>query len=281
MTVHTVGIAHRDGCRGRAAGRHLAVAAVSDRPCAEVLDLQDLDLEACNRRELDAGKGADPVDADAEAHHVELKLREALDAGGVEDMSHRNVAERGGDCAYAFGIERNLAESEIVLSGVLGHTEMRIDRLHPHFIVRGEEIKERRQFLGHEAEAVHPGVQFDMDRISLDAAAPQLRAEDLKRVDVGDARFEPVVDDLGKEIRTCGKDQDRQRDAACAQFHPFHRQGHSKVVGAFSLHHGGEFDGTVAVCIGLDQNKKFGGVLQLRTEIAVVLPASLQVELQP
>ena len=122
MAVQAVRITHGDGGDDGAGRGHVAVAAVADGAVldAQRLDLQHLDLERRHRGEAHAGQGADAVDADAQAHHVVLVLGEALDAGGVQDVPHRLVAEGFGD-RPGIGLEhRDLPQGKSVFGRILG-----------------------------------------------------------------------------------------------------------------------------------------------------------------
>ena len=127
MPVNAVGIAHRDGGDDGARGG-FAPAAVADGVArAEVLDLQDFAFQRSYRGELHARKRADAVDADAQAHHVVLVLREALNAGGIEDVAHGPVADPVHDGLRVPLEEVELGRREGIFFRVLGHAEVRED----------------------------------------------------------------------------------------------------------------------------------------------------------
>ena len=58
-----------------------------------MLHLQHLDLEGRDVPEFHARDRADAVYPYSQAHHVELELREAFYAGGVEHVPHRAVTK--------------------------------------------------------------------------------------------------------------------------------------------------------------------------------------------
>ena len=94
MAVDSVGIAAGDGGDYGAFRGDVPAAAVADGAVRrfQLFDLQNLDLQRCNGRELCSGKGANSVDAYSQAHHVELVLRETFYSGGIEDVPERFVA---------------------------------------------------------------------------------------------------------------------------------------------------------------------------------------------
>ena len=209
-----------------------------------------------------------------------LVLGETLDPGGVEHVPHRLVAERIRH-GPGIGLEhRNLPKGEVVFGRILCRCQMGINALDAHLTVLPQEIQQSRQFSGHKAEPVHAGVQLDVDGEVLQAAAAKFFAQRLQGVEVGDARLQPVVDDLGEEIRPGGEHEDRQGDTVAAQLHTLDRQGHGEIVGAFLLQHRGELHGPVAVGVGLDEHQQFRGRLQPAAEVAVVVPARGQAQLQ-
>ena len=134
---------------------------------------------------------------------------------------------------------------------------------------------------GHEAQAVHAGVQLDVDRVIPQALADQIRAEGVEGFQVGDAGLHAGLDDLRIEVGAGGEDDDREADTVLAQFQALDRIGDGEIVGARPLHHRGELHGAVAVCVRLDENQQFRRRVQPGTEIAVVAYATPQVQLQP
>jgi hypothetical protein len=90
-----------------------------------------------------------------------------------------------------------------------------------------------------------------------------------------------IVYDLVKEIRSGSKDKDGKADTGLAQFHSLDWQGDGKIVSTCGLHHQCELNGSMAIGIGLDQNKQLGRTLEFRPEVPVVVKAVGKVEFQP
>ena len=282
MAVDAVRIADRDGRDAGARGRDVTVTAIADGlfRVGQGLDLQDFTFERGDGRQADVRQGADAVDPDAEADHVELEFRETLDAGRVEDVPHRPVAEGFRDPVGVLPEQADLSEREGVLLRVLRHAQVREDGLDLHFGALPEQVQEFRQFAGHEAEPVHPRVQFDVDREIPESALPQDLQQLSEGEDVRDAGLQAVVDDFRVEVRAGGQDQHREGDTGLPEFHPFHGIGDGEVVRARPLHHGSELHGPVAVCVGLDQDQQFRLRFQPGAEIPVVLLTAPEIELQ-
>ena len=95
-------------------------------------------------------QGADAVDAYSEAHHIELELGEALDAGGVEDVPHRLVAQGLSQLGGILPEHLYLRKSELILLRILRNCQMREGRLHTHGRAALEILEQRRQFACHE-----------------------------------------------------------------------------------------------------------------------------------
>ena len=142
----------------------------------------------------------------------------------------------------------------------------------------GEQL---RQFAGHEAEPVHPGVQFDVDGEVPAALFPQDGAQFPEGYDVRDAGLQPFFNDFLVVVRPRGQDQDGEGDTGLPQFQPFDRIGDRQVIRARALHHGRELHGPVPVGIGLDQDQQLRLRFQQGSEVSVILLAVPQIELKP
>ena len=147
--------------------------------------------------------------------------------------------------------------------------------------MRVQVVDQGGDFRRHEAQAVHAGVQFDMDRIVVQALADQVRAEGIEGFQVGNAGLHPGLDNLRIEVRAGREDDDGETDTVLAQFQAFDGVGDGQVVGSGPLHHRTELHGAVAVRIGLDENKQFRRRFQQGTEIPVISDAAFQVQFQP
>ena len=165
VAVDAVGITHGDGGDDGARGG-LAPSTVTDGvTLAQVLDLQDFALQGSDGSELDAREGADAVDADAQAHHVVLALREALDAGGVEDMAQRLIPDTVDDGPRVPLEEVELGLGEGILLRILRDAEVGEEGLDLDLRMGVEVLDEGGDFRGHETQPVHAGVQFDVDGV--------------------------------------------------------------------------------------------------------------------
>ena len=229
---------------------------------------------------MHVGQRADAVDADSEAYHIELVLREALYAGGVKHVHKRLVANGFGQPFGTLAEEIDLPQREFVFRRILGHGKVRIHGAHPHFVVGRKELRERRQLLRHEAETVHSGVEFYVHGEALYAALPKLGAQGFQRVEVGDAGLETVVYYFREEVGARRQHEHGQGHAGTAQLHALDGQGHGEVVGAFFLHHRCEFHGSVPVGVGFHEHEQFSGWPQQRTEVTVVTPCRRQAQFQ-
>ena len=226
-------------------------------------------------------QGADAVDADSEAHHVELILRKALDAGGIQYMPHRLVAQGLPECGGVRPEHLYLPQGKLVLFGVFRHRQVREGRFHADGAAALEVFEERRQFACHEAQPVHAGVHFYMDGEVLHSAFFQHGHEGLQGLQVGDGRLQIVLDHLFEEVSPGGEHQNGQGDTRAAQLHTLYREGDGQIVGARLLHEGGEFHGPVPVGIGLDQHQHLRFLLQQGTEIPVVARSGREAQFEP
>ena len=173
VTVYAVGITYRDGGDG-GAFRGLAPSAVTHGVSgAQLLDLQDLNLQRGHGGQVHIRQGADAVDADAQAHHVVLVLREALYAGAVEDVPHRPVAYAVYDFLRALLEALQLIQGEGVLVRFVGHAEVGEQSFHAHLGALVQVFYEFRELAFHKAQAVHAGVQLDVDGVILHSFFPQ------------------------------------------------------------------------------------------------------------
>ena len=208
-------------------------------------------------------------------------MGETLDAGGIEDVVHRLVAQRCGKGIRARLEHAYLPQREIIRLRIFSGREMGINRLHLHPRAVPQEIEKVLKLSRHESQAVHACIQLDMDGKIAEAARLQDCAKSLKSVKVGDAGLQAVVDDLIEKIRPGGKHENGKADTGLAEFDALKGQRNRQVIGAAALHHRGELHRPVPVCIGLHQDEKLGGRLQAGAEVSVVLLAGRKVELQP
>ena len=115
--------------------------------------------------------------------------------------------------SFSIGLKHfYLAEGEVVGLRVFGGSEVRVDGFHSDKFAVFQEGCQFIQFACHETEAVHAGVELDMDWKVCDSAFFQYSAEDFQRVKVRNARLESAVNDFVIVICPCGEDQYRKAD---------------------------------------------------------------------
>ena len=85
-----------------------------------MLNLQYLALERSHRRKLHPGQCADAVNPYAQTYHIELVLRESLNASRIQDVPHRLVAKRVGKSPGILLKQFNLPQGEIVVVRLIG-----------------------------------------------------------------------------------------------------------------------------------------------------------------
>ena len=111
------------------------------------------------------------------------------------------------------------------------------------------------QLAGHEAEAVHSSVEFDVDREALDAAALQGGDKGLQGINIRDSGFKTVIDDLIEIVRAGCQHKNRQADTRLPQFHSLNRKRHRQIVRSGVLHHQSELHGPMTVGVGFHQHQ--------------------------
>ena len=128
---------------------------------------------------------------------------------------------------------------------------------------------------------MHASIQFNVDGEALHSALIQNSHKGLQRFQIGDGRFQPVLNHFLEEVRAGSEHQDGQGDTCAAQFDSFHRQGDGQIIGPRLLHQGGEFHGPMPVGIGLHQHQHLRLLLQQGTEIPVVASGSREAQFEP
>ena len=127
---------------------------------------------------------------------------------------------------------------------------------------------------------MHPGVQFNMDRIVSEALFTQNRNQLFQGVEVGNGGLHTGFYYFREEIRSGGEHQDWEGNTIAAEFQALYGVCYGKVIGPCTLHHCGKLHCTVTIRVCLDQNKEFGLGLKQGAEITVVAHRGIQVKLQ-
>ena len=243
-----------------------------------MLNLQYLALERRYRCKFYPGQCADAVNPYAQTYHIELVLRESLDACRIQDVPHRLVAKRVGKCPGILLKQFNLSQGEIVVFRLIRSCKMRKDGLYPHPVGLGEIILEFCKLRSHKAQTVHAGVQLDMYGVIAYISFFQCLAQNVQSTCIRDAGFQIVVNDFIEEVSPGSKHEYGLVYAGFPQLHSLHRISHCKIVSSGLSHHFRKFHGTVPVGIGLDQHQHFGLGLEQSPEIFVVVTTSGQVQ---
>ena len=217
--------------------------------------MQYLTFKRSDRRKFFLRQGTDAVNADSQAYHVKLKLRKTFDAGRIQDMAHGHVADSIGNIIHIVTEKVYLTEGERVLRRVLRHAKVGENGFDLDLRRVFEKFHQLRQFVRHKAQAVHAGVQLDVNGIVPDAPLPQNAHQLFKGVQVGNGGLHARVNNLRIKIRSRREHQDGQRDTVATQFQALHRVGNGEIVCTGALHHGCELHTAVTVCIGLHQNQ--------------------------
>lgn len=284
VAVEAVGIADREDGDARGARGDPAAVVADGVAGGDKLDLRDACFEAADGKEsvLDIGLRSDAVEADAEAHHIELGVGEADDARRVEDVSaDGRVVET---TAEVVAPERELVDlgaGEGIHVGVLAAGEVREDRGDAEREVGGEEhVGEMGDVGAIEAEAVHAGVELDMDRERGKGRGEELggrseTVEDAEAVDIG---FEVVLDDIVETILLGVHDHDREGDAVAAEFDALVGIGDGEVVDMIELERVGYLDLAGSVRGSLDHRHKFGRGSDTAAEEVEVVDESVDVD---
>ena len=124
-------------------------------------------------------------------------------------------------------------------------------------------------------------IQLQVNRISFNPPGLESVHQGFESKQVRNTGLEAIVDNLIEEIRTGGKDKDRKADTGLAELYSLDRKGDSKIIRSGILHHEGEFDSAMTVCVGFNQHKHLGRTQKLRPEVSIVIKAIREVQLQP
>ncbi len=171
-------------------------------------------------------------------------------------MPHRLVSQTGGDFTGIVNKHIYLSEGELIFRRVFGGGEVGIYGFHAYLVMDSEEVHQSRNLRCHEAQAVHPGVELDMNRKIFYTPGLQRVAKRFKREQIRYTRLKTVFYDLRKKVRPGGEHKYGQRYAVGPQLHTLHRESHSQIVRTLRLKHGGELHRPVSVSIGLDEHEQ-------------------------
>ena len=152
----------------------------------------------------------------------------------------------------------DLAEGELVVLRLIRGGQMRIEALQMDFGTFADKIDQVGNLALHESEAVHAGVDIDVDRIVPPPDFAEFFAQAGQRIEVRDARLQSVTDDFRIVFGSGRQDQDRQVDARFSKFYALAGQRDTQIISPKTFHFLGERDGAVAVAVGFDQDQHFG-----------------------
>ena len=177
VAVQAIGVADGQGGDARVAGQ-VALAAIAHGVfLGHVAYLQNGGLEGAHILHDAVVYRVDPVEAEAEAHHVELRAGEPLDACRVADMAQDLVRECG------LQLERGCLErlylpagEGVELRGVAAY-QVREYGTGDDGILPLQPLYQTGHVGGGEAQAVHAGVQLDVDGEMGDALLLRLADE--------------------------------------------------------------------------------------------------------
>ena len=224
---------------------------------------------------------ADTVQSDAEPYHVELRFRETLDPGAVVDVPQDVPLREGGDQPVAqFAEQGDLAACEVVVPGFVATGQVREDRADVEFRDCFQRVDQRVDVLPFESEAVHAGVELDVDRI-VGFSVPAYRfGERLQRRSAVNLRFEPVVEHQVEAVRIGVQHDDRHRDAGLAQCDAFVGERDGQEADALLFEHVGDFESAVAVAGRLDHRHHLFSFAQQAAEVVQVVDHVVEVDFQ-
>ena len=160
------------------------------------------------------------------------------------------------------------------MPGFVATGQVREDRADVEFRDCFQRVDQRVDVLPFESEAVHAGVELDVDRI-VGFSVPAYRfGERLQRRSAVNLRFEPVVEHQVEAVRIGVQHDDRHRDARLAQRDALVGESDGQKVDALPLEQVRHFERAAAVSCGLDHgHHPFAGTQQSPEIVQVVLHA--------
>ena len=167
------------------------------------------------------------IQTDAEAHHVKLGLRESRNAGAVEDVAQDFVVESAAKIVGHALEQSDLLSCVVILVRVFGGCQVREYGSHVQlwvFLYRADELRE----IGFiKAEAVHAGVQFDVDVELLDLRMFLQHFDQFAEVvKVENFRFQVLLHHHIEAVCFGAQYDDGGTDVPFAQAHAFVGVGH-------------------------------------------------------
>ncbi len=174
----------------------------------------------------------------------------------------------------------DLRAGVVVLLGHVRAVEVREERGDLHFGRRVEGAAEGVELLLHEAQAVHPRIELDVDRIAAFARMGGRRGEGLQRVEAVYFGFETVGDHRAEAVGVGVEHHDRHRDAPFAQQHPFVGEGDGEVVDPLVLEQLRHLEIARAVRSRLDHRHEAGPEGEFRAEAVQVVGHGVEVDLE-
>ena len=235
VAVQSIGISDRY-CADDAILGQFAVAAVAD--CLgswHLAYLQDDGLERASLLKARVVHGAESVMTDAEAHHVELVLRESLYACRVEYVAQHLVVERLVELVGHALEAAHLLLGEVVETLLVAAHEMREHRTHQKRVLRLQSLYQFISLIQLESETAHACVYLYVYRIFLYALALSLINKRFKHREAVNLRLQVVVYNLAESAYLRIHDDDRHAYALVAESRALVSHSHSQIVASVLL----------------------------------------------
>ena len=227
-----------------------------------------------------SGNGRDAVDADPGAHEVVARVREGERSRGVGRVHDLGPVPATGEPGAHF-VEALELLARVGILGLVGDREVRPQPLELELAVRVDQFRERVGGLGCRADAVHAGVDLEMNRkrrrVALDHRLGQ-------RLDTGrgvHGRREPRRHDRGGRGRDrLGEHEDRCVDAGLAQLDALFDEGHAEHRSSGFDRRPSRRDRAVPVAVGL-HDREHSGRCRDRAELGNVVAKRREIDLRP
>ena len=281
--IHTVGISDRDSRYPRFSAEH-STTSVAHR--LTLVPLSDSDDDGAQRRHhcersLYLGRQCvGTIESDAEACHVVVILWETDYAGRVEhmalDFAWITRLHIVGQSVEALQLHQRV----VVHVGAIGRRKMGEYRCSHDVVLRVEYLHDMLKFRLQEAHAMHACVEFDVDRIILDAILFGFTDHILEHRDAVDFRLKMegkhglIVDHLRIHHH------DRHSDTGLAKVDTLIEHSDSQIGSALCLERLGYLVASRAITRSLHHCDKSGRSRQMLTEIVVVFDHRIEVDLK-
>ena len=235
VAIQPVCIADGDDGNARVAV-HIAPATVADGiTLRHVLYLENRRLQRADITQAAQAGSADTVEADAQAHHVHLVLRETLDAGGIEDMLDDFVFQPLFQGLRGHLELPDLLHREVVEDRRIAPRKMREDRTRHDTALLAQTLADSGHIAGLEAQAVHSRVHFNMDGVRSDSAPLGFADDGVEEAETIDFRLQIILEEDIEAAEFRIHNHNRNGDASFAQFLTLVGDGDGEIVAAMLL----------------------------------------------